>query len=583
MGRDRTMWLTPKRFVAGLTLVALAMALTLFAYVFRRGLDLTDESLWILLLAYPDTVMATMDHAVWGRLLALFPWTVVQLRWLTLGITLGSTAALAVVVSSRVLKGSSPEARLSRAVVICFALLGALLYFGLFRPTFYYTTTAVIASNLFAVAMLLQPTLETRWGRIGCLAVMVLCLTMGFFARFPLPVLLLGLYGVVGWLEGRSCRSILTTVAIVSASTTALCGLLALVGVYEPAQQFFLIDASTRSGSGHNPLNLIISFVRSGAENVVIVAVIVSVMVAARRLGTKDGPLLAVGLTLAAAAALIWYVHASTGGMTFALLYHPLAMALILDRFLPVLPIRGLGALLPARPATAEDRNTFALTLALYGTCLVGFLSSNNDIWVYSTMNMGPLFLLCAILLAEKHAERRLGAWPFAYMAVPIFALVGTQVFAAQYLYPSRLHGGIVRQSVALDHPAVLRGLLVSPDLVALQNKLDRQLRAVNFDPRADRLFAGDHRDGMVLLAGGRSVGTPWTTTWSRNSDVWNCAVLAEGLRHPVRRIVGVDLGTLGTGTLDCLRKFGPFEVTARDSWGEITVINPRADTRSYR
>lgn len=82
----------------------------------------------------------------------------------------------------------------------------------------------------------------------------------------------------------------------------------------------------------------------------------------------------------------------------------------------------------------------------------------------------------------------------------------------------------------------------------------------------------------MVLLAGGKSLGTPWTMSNYKNADRWNCLVIREGLRQPVRRIIGIDLWTLGQKTLDCLSAYGNTRSIAKKiTYGEVVVITPYA------
>jgi hypothetical protein len=138
------------------------------------------------------------------------------------------------------------------------------------------------------------------------------------------------------------------------------------------------------------------------------------------------------------------------------------------------------------------------------------------------------------------------------FIALPVLAVL----YSNGVTRPFRVDGSGSEQTVMLDHPAVLKGLMVSPSIAALQNSLDRTYRVLHVNPEVTPAVFGNGRPGIVLLTNGIMLGAPWYLQGYPNEEAWNCTLARMGIAFKPARIVGTDVAELGTSFRVCLRDY---------------------------
>jgi hypothetical protein len=181
-------------------ILAISLAIVVFLYANSdRGLDFTDEGMYLLAVKYPREITATPTW--WHWLLApLFDLTGGDVpRWRQLGVTLTflSGAAFGWTMAALTARRSGADTFVGRLALA--ALIGAanLLGYSIFLPTPSYnllTTWIVNGAALCFVLALQQPASprHSAWMFVTGLAV-----GLSFIARFPTTVGLITLFGVV--------------------------------------------------------------------------------------------------------------------------------------------------------------------------------------------------------------------------------------------------------------------------------------------------------------------------------------------------------------------------------------------------
>jgi len=572
------------RLALAVALAIIAPLLAMLAWSFGRGLDLTDEASYIYLYAHPRAVTPIMDHFVWGAMLRLVPWTIVDLRYLTLALLLSSTALLCA-AAWRYLK--------SRAAlpdpVLFFALpvLGALLYFSGLRPTLSYSTTLVVCSNLFFALLVWREDAGSRIARSAAIVLMGGMVAWCWLARFSvsLPLLVSAGLWFIACARARASAALLRTAAILAVALVLL-GILWSAGC-NIGGQIVLLKALT--ASSHSPLAVIAKDMAYGA---VILAVALVLAVASGQLclrvdARRSYRLLIVFIGIVAVIAVLAMVrhqdfvvlppssalYRNPPLRSLGPAIHVLALALLIFRAATLLAVKSpvLRHLFPAEPETARAVMVLRLTLLLYVASLVPEIGTNTGLWHRSVLSMGPLFLMLALLL-PRGGEKWRTPMVLCFVAIPVVAVMASNMLTR----PFRVAGSSFAQTETLDHPSALRGLKVTPGLAQTQVDLDKAFARLPSAASKAPVIYGYGMPGLAVLAGSPILGAPIYIVGYPNSEEWNCVLARFSAREQPPLIVGIDIAQLGMGLRQCLPGYSFGQPAAQAGRHVITLITPR-------
>ncbi|MDE2184673.1 MAG: hypothetical protein KGJ78_16760 [Alphaproteobacteria bacterium] len=557
-------------------IAALCLCIAMLAISLSRGLNLADEGLYVYLLMHPTAPMPFMDTFVWGSMTKALNLNLVEVRWLTLVLLLSSSAALCVAVLGSL--GGSVSAAQKRdlwGIAPVFTLLGALLYYTANRPTVSYSFTIILACNVFACAMFAAHGLR-RHLRLPFELLAGAMVALAFTARPPSAVLLIAWQVLFGVIMDRSpgwAWRLLRSVPVTAASAFVVLGFAVLLG-YDIKGQLTLASALVRTSHTFHDLARI--DVPYGA------AIILAAMAGAaaylfwqKRNGAaaqkNSGMLVLIAVAIASLSAVVQLalagalVPAPQQQNVFATNYalkswgpamHAAALCWLLVAAVPVfgkrLPVaRNLISTIPDRPAVLAVQTA----LLLYLLCPLSQFGTNTGLWHRSIISMGPLFLAVALLIWDFGRRGLLRAWQMPSLVLMVSLPVAANIYANQIGDPCGLNGSIWKQTVELNRPAFLSGLLVSPQLIGARNELERELAAARFDRGHDVLLPGPSRIGLVDLTGSTALGNGWYFDYD-DAQAWNCTVIAMGLRQPHRRIFVVDPTDLFEYSQPCISGF---------------------------
>ncbi|MBF0561140.1 MAG: hypothetical protein HQL37_03780 [Alphaproteobacteria bacterium] len=216
------------------------LLLVSFQYSASRVLVFCDEAIELYLMHRPDTPYVTMDHAVFGRLMAHFDWTVVHLKWLSLAFLLTSFTALA--AAARPWFPPETRERLAWKSAVALGMLGVWFYYvaGMAQVLNYYTIS-VSFCNFFAAVVLAS--LKTGGARRAVVLLLAgsLCLAFIFLSRMPEAAFLLVFSGMVYLVAGKRVSVTLGYAALVVLTTVAWLGVFHSAG-YDYANHFKLLS-----------------------------------------------------------------------------------------------------------------------------------------------------------------------------------------------------------------------------------------------------------------------------------------------------------------------------------------------------
>lgn len=551
---------------------ALAVCITELGFAFGRSIDFGDEGNGIYLLSHPRAVTIVMDQFVWGQIARAFALNIVGLRWLTLAIMLACNVLLCV-SCFRSISGhfSNVSVRTtSWCLVITLSTLGSLLFFGLGAWEINYTGTLVLTATIIGACLFARKAVPAAW-RTFLDVVMGLMVAFAFMSRAPDAILLLLLIAFGAWL--LDIRQILRCLVVTTAAFV-LAIVAALFAGYDITDQIRLI--SVLAGTGHRPLDLLRADIPRGTEILLTALSATAAFAFAERRfgwfrGQRFGAAVLVALICAVTVALGYmaargYVAAAPPNT------NPLYANRLLSSLAPAIHAAAIGLLLiAAAPRLAAripqlqkwcraDGETISLAvfkaaLLLYLICLVPQVGTNNGI-LNRPVGLGPVFLAVALLLVNELRNMRVAQW----MIPAVVFLVSMPVIADLYaktIAHARVNGSAFDQTAVLDHPALFRGLAVTPSIAAFQRNLEQSLASAGFDRGHDVILPATREMGILSLVGASAfTGGPALLEEDENSFIWNCAVIEMGLRRKPRRIFVLDFGQIDRRSQSCLRGY---------------------------
>jgi hypothetical protein len=571
------------------------LCIGIIAYSFARGLDMADGAFDFYRLSHPYAPLPFMDHFFWGQFVSVARLNHLGVRWIGLLLLLGSAWFLCVASISAILTsspGANPFSLLDWTFAISLSTLGALFSCSLARPNLNYSDTLVMSFCIFAGAMFLVK--DTRNGTdLSLNVVMGTMAALVFMARPPAIVLLAGYFLACSAVTRKKFGMVARSFLVVSATATLLI-LLCLYSGYDIRDQFLLLHVL--ASTDHRPID----FVRANVKPGLLILLAALLGAAGYALVRRNVPKAMIG----------WILWSSLAGGATAIL----AYMLVTGQFGDLLPhddllyrnaiaVRNLGlvfhagalsllltrgaAILSARyPALREwfeqeispaTSTVWCFAAMLYILSLLPVVGSNNVIWRQSSISMAPLFLSIALVLCDALRDSETRAWippMLGLFAVPVVAAVYTGLIAQ----PINVNGGTRFQTVGLDHPQFLSGLLVLPKIATLQREFERELRREHFVSGPDTMLPNLRSDGVIELVGGTALGGGlFYQPPGNRGQLFNCTMANIGLRRPVRRIFAINVEELGDGFKSCLQGYELTSSRALSGNVTITIFKRRA------
>jgi hypothetical protein len=540
------------RRLAVLVLDTAATAITLLVVAWLlwasgKGLDLTDEGLYLLAARHPEDVvmMTTSFHHFTAWLFWATGGSLVAMR---IAGVLGTAAAGAALGDAALAVAGARRSWLA----ISAAAMGALLAYSWLLLTPSYNTydgwavagTTVCTLRAFAVTRQ-APLARTPWRTwmFGS----GLFLGLSLFVKFPTAAAMGALVtaAIVAWpgLPRRQRATALAWVAIGAAAAAAVV-FLAVVSPRDWWREMSSgIEEVTRLGAGHG-LSSIGRYARElrghlgeGTRPViwllwVLGFISAAVLAAASEGRTRRAARVAIWLVLTAAAlrsaleTAAWLFPPALSRYAMRDLF-PFWIARFHLHWLLLLTAVAAGAGLGARiggagPASdpGTNRKRAIVGLLLTGSAGAAAFGTANPIYLNLMLALGGWFAL--LVLAVRYASARLdwsGAGEIAILTV--LALAAVQIVGGTVTAPYGLNEGLLRQTVVTSVGSPPARVSLDPATHTLVVELRRLASTCGFRD-GDDLFAFYNLPGLVYALGGRSPGLPWFVSGLPGSRVVN-------------------------------------------------------------
>lgn len=538
-------------------IVAFVAALASFLLFIDRGLDITDEGLYLTAAKYPADVWAsTTDfHLYVGWLYRLSGRTVVGLRVCGVVLLLASAgvAVRGVTAAYRVARGATV---LSTSGVAGFLGLGALLYYTRGAPTPGYNLLTSVASYMVMGLLLVGLARDsdgspTSMGRAVIYCGVGAMAGLALFVKFPAGIVLLtlALGAVLTWPHSsRGAKARAAAAILLGVCCWLVLHLAILSSPAEWWRRFHLgLELVRLSDRGYELSTLMYGYAYRLYEVVrwqVGAALWPALLFLLLALGglrlrgrLPDGsvrksvvPRVAMACALGFAAwrivALGWY----RGGHAFAFTFFAPYLAIALGTALVVMVLLAGTRGRSTWPDRLGPRAATAMLLGAVGFNIGPALGTNNAIDMNAMLTMVPLFA-AILFMVEVGCHFALPRWLGKAVLVGVAVLAAVQVGSAVQS-PGRQNAGILlqRERVALGEGRDY--LRVDSATASFLRRASSALRSCGFQRGGD-LIGLVAMPGLVYALGGRSPGASWYFSWGPGAKAYNERVLS--LIDPVR------------------------------------------------
>jgi hypothetical protein len=577
--RPRVRRLSRDPFLGLVLATVVTCLLVLIIWSMDRGLDISDESLYLLSYLYPNEYPAgvTMFHVIVSRLTGWMHPTVLGYRWLTLALRLIVAIAFTCGFWAwfRRFFETKSSRRVSPMLVFLFFLVGYVSPYGIGPPTLNYNSInsalVLAAASLLLYVLSQAPTPGIQPGRV-----VIALFGIGFssaldlFVKFPTAIIMLSgaLLLIVLYLRVVGPRAIAIAVSILVLGTVA--GLTACVA---DAQSLFFWFSNYRtelrlvSEASHNPSSVIRAYLQNGASLLVVLlrhflfAFLATFAIARcyargwHRQRWRNQYLLLAVLTLT-----IIYV----GYKVYALdllnspyfnnwaTFYTYVLIIAFQVIVLMAFYRAAPAVSTPKPATTAQGDSallgMALLVALPFTAAIG---TANNIFLNALYDIEGWFAIILVLgvLIEERTRSRL---PLALCILLPTCLGAGQLIYGMVWKPYLLAASLPEQTVTLQQPASVAGLKVDPATARFITELRSILGRGSFHEN-DYILAFYNAPGLVLFMGGISPGKP---QYFKGQHPSNCRALENG-QLTKRPVFILATQKIDVETTACLQKAG--------------------------
>lgn len=504
------------RFANSVIFTCLASVAVVLVATAWRGLDITDESLYLISARDPGDVVGSLSSA--------HLWTAPLFR--AVGYDIGGfrVSGFAAVFAAGALLGTGlarflggcgqlPVGRAAHVGIAAFCTLGAMLYFGwtLRAPSYNLLNAAGITAATGAT--LLAGTCHARFWQKGWLMVGGFCLGVAFFAKFPSAIAALVLLAALSaWFQSVGARLVDPLMLVAGFALAAAAHFLLLQTPAQWASSWLrgfqlwqALDVAMGHGTFAKPLselsNLAIAVVREFGVPILLCLLLAWRGPLGRERRWQTGACLVVSIVFFWKAVThgFWRGGDAAFHRDFTIHAGVLVVGLCALVALHVARRSGNADLPPAR--------VLVCAVLLGAIPFVATLGTGTPIYLSVLLAMGAWFgLLVTLLLA---LARRLGpaVLPVGLgLLAPIAAL---QTLSGYWLDPYRLHGGFADQnvSVVIGTPPVT--IKVDAATAQFFRKMRELAREAKLEPGSDVIGVA-RLAGVVFALGARSPGMPW-------------------------------------------------------------------------
>lgn len=485
-----------------------------------RGLDITDESFYLLSYRYPREYEASFStfHLLVTKGLGLVDCSVLTYRWL--GLLANVLGAVAFAWSfARWQRAAAPGSNRPVVIAICYVVLGGLLMFSIYPRTLSYNGLNSLLLLLGAAAVLQT----LRIGPSGSLWLLVAGSAAGLDV-FVKPstaflVVVSEILLVIWCWRHHGIRAIggaliLLGLGVATGVTFYFVRVQPpLVWYHNLIQEISVLQTS----GGYGTMDLLPSYVDSAVQTVRFMVypmgpVLLLLIGLAwwwprqSQLATKPrrvafALLALVGMYMSLQAILRgWYTIATLNGLqSLPLLLFFLLLTIGVSVVLPTIPI----STTQLRPSTS----LLPVCSWLFALPFLAAAGTNNDLQVNLLIDASPWFAL--LLLLTGLLLRRLPTWAVSGLLLLPAGWAAEQVAWGTLKTPYRLAQPMSKQVMPLRIAGVSTALLVDTETAVFFNKL-AYLLAQNGFRTGDPMLIFYDAPGMSYVSGGISPGIPW-------------------------------------------------------------------------
>jgi hypothetical protein len=537
----------------------LCIILLILIYSLFSKFDVTDEGFYIYALSHPYSALNLFSDNIFGHIGGAFDNNIII--WRLFGfISLIFSAAFfgdsiyRLAVGSRCLTNGS-GARLALGMAPC---VGAIFFYAYGPPTFSYRAAGSITILLLFAFLIRALLAEGRLQRHGWSCAAALLAVLFVAARppaavaYPIAALPLVILALRQW-GGKRVGGIIVLHAIYWL-LLAIVVIFGIIGLSTFQAQLIRMTAVSEAGYD------IPSLIRLHGQDILI-ALTQSFIMAAPLIGVAAASALPLGMifgrrrllfqslllpmaSMLPLTQLWWYQHQwpvfesslatfcgelavlVCQGPTPALTGMPL-IQIAWAQILCVLVGGLVGPRLGREGGGGQVNGWWGGGLIIAFLVLVTPVSSvltNVGLLSHSILSFAPLVL--AVVLS-------FGLFPVSHFAAPrvlvavtlclYMVLGGILALHNSAFFPHRVMGTLPEQTVRLVSPPSLAGLRVAPATASIFERMRAALLSGGYDSNKDVVVAAYNLPGLVVVAGGRSLGSPWILSGYDNIDAFNC------------------------------------------------------------
>jgi hypothetical protein len=557
-------------------LVVLAAVLAVIAWGLDRGLDITDESYFLLLYRHPDAYPAdfSMFYVLVDRLTGWMHPTVVGYRWITLAFAAPPTLLFSWGFCQWAGRFFAADERgIDPAVATLLLSIGYLAPYGIGVRVLAYNTInnallfAAAGPLLYVLARAPRPGAQP-FAVLAALFVVGACTAFDLFVKFPTAIILIGAAPVVVLLHLRRLRASEIAVPLAALALGAATGLATWFSGVQPVSGWlaaYRAELQAVAQATHDPRSILLSYAREAADLVGVLlrdfspaflACLVAARGYARGWHRKSVTMRWLLPALAIAAALdtaYWIYALDLWDSPYVNRFTTFYVYVLVAGFELTVIVATLGAAGGAGPQrTAEQRGEAWLGLAVLAMVpFAGAFGTVNNIFLNALFGVAAWFALMLIagLLIEERTRWRL-ALPACVLLPACFAAF--QIVFGSVWRPYLLAAPLPAQTVPLREPVGASGLKVDPATAQFIAELRTMLRRAAFHS-GDYVLPLYNAPGLAYLMDGISPGTP---SYFPGAHAMNCLALATTDTRG-RGMFVLALRTIDPETVVCMTRTG--------------------------
>jgi hypothetical protein len=482
-------------------IICAGLSLLLMRTVMTRGLDLTDESYYLLWLQEPSAY--TLSPTLFG--FQLHPLYLVLGGSVTLLRTVGAMTLMlcggwAAYAFMRSIDPDTRPRSPQLAALVIVAGFAQLLYYVLWLPTPSYNLLTVFAGLILCISLAILAS-DAHWSPARGGAAAATAGTLAFVAKpicGPTFALIFALGLLVVAKDWRAVRHATTSAFIV----TMILLLVSVLLIGGPYETWMMIDnyfdvfglASPAGQSLGSSLNALLH--RAEGQGLAVAAA--AMLLGAWRVPLAQRPIWlgATGVGVLSAASLL------QGG--WALYQAPLHYGVI-GPLLASMVLSALGFAFLFHRDSSEARWWRAVLIASTVPWAIAY-GTSNDLAQHTSLGSG-IDAMLLLLIAHRFASGRREVFPLA--VVSVLALTGGGLWRALSL-PYRLDGPIWTQTSAVTIGNEHATVLVSPHMQHFIDDLLSVAAGEGLRSRTPILDLTGESPGISYILGARPLGTPW-------------------------------------------------------------------------